>query len=92
MTYRSPKWLKAVRQVECCVRCGAHGTEAAHRNEGKGMGLKASDALTAALCRACHVEIDTGQHMTRAERRAEIDRAIVLTLGQLVSLGLVAPT
>jgi len=84
---RNRKWLEAVRSVECCVLCGRHGTQAAHRNEGKGVGLKVDDHLTAALCSECHSEIDNGHRMERAERRAEMDRAIVLTLDALVRAG-----
>jgi hypothetical protein len=39
------KWLAAVGQIERCVLCGAWGTQVAHRNEGKGMGLKTDDCL-----------------------------------------------
>ncbi|SFN76697.1 hypothetical protein SAMN05216516_12011 [Izhakiella capsodis] len=83
MIYRSPKWLKAVREIECCVLCGAYGVQAAHRNEGKGTGLKVDDSLTAALCPECHSRIDNGKDMSRDERRHEMDRAIVLTLQKL---------
>lgn len=81
--YRSSKWLQAVREIDCCVLCGRYGVQAAHRNEGKGMGLKVDDCLTAALCPECHARIDNGRDMSRDERRAEMDRAIVLTLREL---------
>lgn len=85
--YRNPKWLAAVRSIECCVLCGAYGVQAAHRNEGKGMGQKQSDAAVAACCQSCHHEIDNGKNLSREERRAMMDRAIVLTLIELVNLG-----
>lgn len=85
--YRSASWLEAVRSIEYCVRCGKHGTEAAHRNEGKGKGIKVHDLLTAALCRECHVEIDQGKNMARETRRAEIDRAIIMTIEALFDRG-----
>lgn len=85
--YRSTKWLKAVREIECCVLCGKYGVQAAHRNEGKGMGIKVDDSLTAALCEECHSRIDNGKDMSREERRAEMDRAIVLTLQKLTREG-----
>lgn len=85
--YRSTKWLKAVREIECCVLCGKYGVQAAHRNEGKGMGIKVDDSLTAALCGECHSRIDNGKDMSREERRAEMDRAIVLTLQKLTREG-----
>lgn len=86
-TFRSEKWLAAVRLLPRCVRCRAHGVEPAHRNEGKGGAIKAHDCLTAALCRGCHREIDQGNTLTRDERRAEIDRAIVLTVAELALAG-----
>jgi hypothetical protein len=87
-THRSDKWLRAVASLDC-VLCGREGTQAAHRNEGKGMGLKVDDCWTAALCPQCHSEIDQGKDMSRAERREAIDRAILLTLQQLARKGLV---
>lgn len=86
-TYRSEKWLKAVKSIECCVLCGAHGVQAAHRNEGKGTGIKTDDCLTAALCEHCHFEIDNGNTMKQEERRRELDKAIVLTLRELARNG-----
>ena len=89
MIHRSPKWLAAVRSLNWCVLCNAPGVQAAHRNEGKGMGLKTDDAMTAALCAECHREIDQGKELSRDERRARMDRAIVLTVGELARRGLV---
>ncbi|MCF1264249.1 hypothetical protein LH673_02410 [Morganella morganii] len=89
--YRSKKWLAAVAQIECCVLCGRYGTQVAHRNEGKGMGLKVDDSLTAALCPQCHHNIDNGGSMNRIERRQEMDRAIILTIRELARRELVAP-
>jgi len=83
--FRSEAWLAAVRSIPC-VFCGAP-VQAAHRNEGKGMGTKVDDCLTAALCPPHHAEIDQGRDMTRDERRAKMDRAIVLTLQALVRRG-----
>ena len=89
--YRSKKWLAAVAQIECCVLCGRYGTQVAHRNEGKGMGLKVDDSLTAALCPQCHHNIDNGGSMSRIERRQEMDRAIILTIMELTRRELIAP-
>lgn len=89
--YRSKKWLAAVAQIECCVLCGRYGTQVAHRNEGKGMGLKVDDSLTAALCPQCHHNIDNGGSMSRIERRQEMDRAIILTIREVTRRGLIAP-
>lgn len=82
-------WLRVVHEIECCVLCGRHGIQAAHSNQDRGKGQKASDCLTAALCPTCHVEIDSGKTLAREERRARMDRAIVLTLQELVRRGLV---
>ena len=85
--YRSQKWMEAVASLGECVNCGNEGVQVAHRNEGKGMGTKASDCLTAALCPHCHSMIDQGKEMSRAERRMMMDRSIVLTLEKLVKAG-----
>ena len=87
-SYRSKKWLAAVGSIECCVLCGKYGIQVAHRNEGKGVGLKADDSLTAAICEECHYEIDNGKNLTREERHQLMDRAIVLTLKELTRRGL----
>lgn len=87
MTFRSEKLRRAVATLSC-VNCGRHGdTQAAHRNEGKGMGLKTSDALCAALCSGCHQELDSGKTMTRDERRDFWNRAFVKTMQQLIEAG-----
>lgn len=87
VTQHSESWLDAVRSLPFCVLCGAPGVEPAHRNEGKGMGLKTHDCWVAGICRTCHREIDQGKGYTLEQRRAEIDRAIVLTLAMLVQEG-----
>ena len=84
---KNRKWLAAVASLETCVLCGAHGVQVAHRNEGKGMGLKVPDHLTAALCRDCHYEADNGTKLTREERRAMMNLAIVRTFDRLVQAG-----
>jgi hypothetical protein len=86
-TYRSEKWLRAVASLPCvlCYREGA--TQAAHRNEGKGMGIKTHDCWTAALCVDCHADIDQGKGLSRDERRQRMDVAILLTLAQLATDG-----
>ena len=88
-TFRSEKWLRAVASLPC-VNCGTEGrTQAAHRNMGKGMGIKTHDCWTAALCDTCHGEIDHGKYMTREERREALDWAILQTLAELAVKGLV---
>lgn len=83
--YISEVWRRAVADLPC-VFCG-QPSQAAHRNEGKGFGLKTDDCLTAALCPPEHAEIDQGRGMTREQRRARIDQAIVLTVLALVKAG-----
>lgn len=85
--WESVPWRRAVASLPC-VLCGKPGdTQAAHRNEGKGMGLKTDDSLTAALCTTCHTEIDQGPHLTREQRRERMDRAILLTVQALARAG-----
>lgn len=87
MTHRSKAWLEAVRELGSCVQCGKYGVQAAHRNEGKGMGMKVDDCMTAALCPDCHHEIDNGTSLTRLERRERMDRAILKTIMLLARNG-----
>jgi len=71
-----------------CFREGS--TQAAHRNVGKGMGMKTDDCFTAALCVDCHAEIDQGAALTRQERRDRLDQAILMTVRQLAVDGRLA--
>ena len=73
MNYRNKALLEAVRECPC-QHCGAQdGTVvAAHSNQlkdGKGKGIKASDAAIAALCYICHHQIDQGFLLNKEERR-----------------------
>lgn len=89
-TYRNPKLLLILREAPHCMGCHARndGTiVAAHSNEGKGMGLKASDALTAALCYECHTLYDQGRSMSREERRDFFCRAHSRTVQWLFESG-----
>lgn len=93
----SAAWRRAVAELRLCVRCDRRfledeGSDPAHRNQGKGMGMKVDDCLIASLCRACHLEIDQGTHMTRDERRRELDTAILKTLVLLFRSGKVQVT
>ena len=70
--YRNKKLLEVVRESPCQV-CGIEdGTVvAAHSNQsrdGKGTGIKASDAAIAGLCFKCHSNLDNGSKLTREER------------------------
>lgn len=88
MIYRNKRLTDLVRELPC-MHCGAiDGTVcAAHRNEGKGMGLKASDALIAALCFHCHTELDNGKSLTRQERRLMWDNAYINTMQYMLENG-----
>lgn len=87
-TYRSEKWLRAVASIEC-VHCMKEGTQAAHRNQGKGMSIKTDDCLTASLCPEAHAMIDQGSSLTREERRGLMDQWILATIVQLARRGLI---
>ena len=90
MTFRS----EALRRyVACmpCVHCGSIDVQAAHRNQGKGMGLKVSDGLIAALCWREHSRIDSGRDLSRDERRALMDAYIRRTFRRAELRGDVPP-
>ncbi len=83
-------WLRAVGSIGMCMRCGIEiACQVAHRNMGKGLGVKVPDCLSASLCAPCHTALDNAQGMTRNESRSEMDRAIVMTLAELYRRGLV---
>ncbi len=70
--YRNKKLLEIVRVLPC-QHCGrSDGTiVAAHSNQlrdGKGRGIKCSDAMIAALCFVCHSELDQGKNLSKQER------------------------
>jgi hypothetical protein len=70
--YRNKRLLEILRQspCQCCGR--SDGTVvAAHSNQlrdGKGRGIKAHDYRTASLCYKCHMELDQGKSLSKAER------------------------
>jgi hypothetical protein len=89
--YRSPKLLKACRDLPC-AHCGTEdGTVvAAHSNQlahGKGRGMKAPDYMVAALCFRCHTELDQGKDLSREERREYWDDAWQKTIATLFERG-----
>lgn len=86
--YRSKKLLVLLRELPC-MHCGTmDGTIcAAHRNQGKGMGMKNSDALVAALCHSCHYELDNGKTLSKEERRELWDQAYINTMQYLIETG-----
>lgn len=74
MKYENHQLLALARFAPHCMGCGKANegdVVAAHRNEGKGAGLKNPDFMWAALCTLkCHYELDQGNKMTREEKRA----------------------
>jgi hypothetical protein len=85
--YRNKKLLEIVRESPC-QNCGAmDGTVvAAHSNQlrdGKGRSLKAYDYRIAALCYTCHMELDQGSKMSKAERVEMWEEAHRNTIGWL---------
>ena len=85
--FRSEKFRKLVTSLPC-QHCGAHGTQAAHRNMGKSMSLKTSDALVVALCPTCHQNLDQGKDMDRTERRAFWDDAYIRQMQYMIEEGM----
>jgi mevalonate pyrophosphate decarboxylase len=86
--YRNKRFLEKMRELPCAV-CGADdGTViAAHRNQGKGMGLKVSDALVAPLCFTCHQTLDQGKDLSRDDRRDMWDQAYIRNIQNLIETG-----
>ena len=77
-----------------CGCCGQHGVQVAHSNQsrdGKGMSLKSYPWRVAALCPRCHVEIDSGSALSRAERLDRWEAAHRQTIGALFERGLLRP-
>ena len=81
------RWFAAVGSLESCVLCGTWGIQVAHSNQDRGMRQKSAPWLTAALCPSCHHAIDNGPDLAQAERRALMNRAIVLTHDKLIRAG-----
>lgn len=74
-----------------CQRCRRHGTQVSHSNQlrdGKGKWIKAYPWRVAALCPACHTEIDSGHTLSKQERRDQWDEAHRSTIGELFVRGL----
>lgn len=75
-----------------CQNCYIEGqTQAAHSNwsdlGGKARGLKASDEFTAALCQACHKELDQGARLNKEQRRMLWQMAYQKTVANLKNQG-----
>lgn len=91
-TAEEKRWFAAVASLESCVLCGRYGVQVAHSNRDRGMGQKAKPWMTAALCPEDHSEIDNGKNLSQDERRALMDRAIVLTHAALAANGRIKVT
>jgi hypothetical protein len=77
-TVAEKRWFAAVADTERCDLCRGPGPlQVAHRDFGKGMGLKTQPCETAALCVPCHRELTDGTQYNRDQKRAFMDRAIV---------------
>lgn len=74
---RSEAYRRAVASLPCKV-CGIEGhSQAAHANQGKGLGIKSDDRTCFALCHDCHQQFDQGAMFDRETRRQlEIDWGI----------------
>lgn len=78
---RSPKRLAEIRKLPC-VRCGNPNSQAAHSNssrDGKGRGIKASDAFVIPLCATCHAAFDRFELGNRAESEAMFEKWLIKT-------------
>lgn len=85
---RSEAYRRAVASLPCKV-CGIEGrSQAAHANQGKGLGIKSDDRTCFPLCHECHQQFDQGAMFDRDSRRKlEIDwgvdtRRTIDNLGQ----------
>ena len=85
--FQSEKFRRAVAGQECAACGSMAGSQAAHENMNKGMGLKVSDARCAALCLNCHLELDQGTKMTREERREFWKDAYIKTIVRMIERG-----
>jgi hypothetical protein len=85
--YRNENLRRAVASLPC-QNCGLEGsTQASHSNQlsdGRGIGHKTFDSMLAALCCACHYQIDYGKNMTREEKRIVWDMAHRSTMRALI--------
>jgi len=90
--WRSRKHLQNVASLPC-QHCGLDGqTQAAHSNmatHGKGRSIKASDQFCAALCFACHHDLDAGHGLTKDEKQLMFRNALRKTWAELLARNLV---
>lgn len=90
LTYRNPKLLSLAKEAPHCFWC-LHPNDgtivACHSNEGKGLGIKSSDASIWFGCSKCHYAYDQGRDLTRADRRHMGYEANARTLRWLIEAG-----
>lgn len=84
-------WLDLCRN-RACISCGQNdGTVVpAHRNEGKGMGVKTDDFYAIPLCYKCHFWYDNGPAPLEHKRAYWKDHWL-LHMSALLAAGMVAP-
>jgi hypothetical protein len=90
MSWTSEKHRRLIASMPC-ANCGVEGySQAAHTNEGKGGGIKTSDATCIPLCctrpdiPGCHHEYDRGTMWSRDEKRELARGWLIKTLTTLV--------
>jgi hypothetical protein len=91
LIYRNKKLLEIARNFPC-QHCGIDDNTvvAAHSNQlrdGKGKGIKASDFRIASLCFTCHMNLDQGKDLSKAERVEMWEEAHRKTIGLLFDNG-----
>lgn len=92
---RSEAYRRAVTTLPCAI-CGVPGySQAAHANQGKGMGMKACDLTCFPACgprpgfQGCHAALDQGALFTKAVRRELEPVWAADTQRSLLAMGLV---
>jgi transcription elongation factor Elf1 len=82
---RSKRLLEVVASLNC-QHCGHYLSQATHSNwhGEKGRGIKASDNYVAALCQSCHTEVDSGNKLSKDERKTLWVNAHLKTLHYLL--------
>lgn len=84
---RSEKHRRIVASMPC-ASCKAEGqSQAAHRNFGKGLGIKACDSQTFPQCPRCHTLLDQSGGLKKAIRRAFEKRLVDETRAELQARG-----
>ena len=92
MIYRNKKLINLAKEAPYCMSCmrtsdgtivASHSNSSAH---GKGMGIKASDAMICYICFKCHSEIDSGKK-SREEKIYKWEQAFIRTMRWLFESG-----